>query len=130
MQSYSLSSSDKPSSKILFPFLAAHGFLFLGIGYIIFTTFPLFALVDAFLGIFVYLVFWRASFPRLFRDVLVGAALSVVLGIIFGDVLIDKFFFLYQQKPQGLIPKIYSATVVFYIYFYIRILQSKFKNNL
>ena len=124
MPAYSLSSADKLSPKVIFPFLVLHSFLFLGIGYILFAVFPLFALVHAALGIFIYLMFWRASFPHVFRDVMIGSAISVVTGIVLGDFLLDKFFFLYDEAPRGIIPNIYAATVVFYMYFYMRMLRT------
>lgn len=120
---FSISSSDKPSPKILWPFLAVHGFLFLGIDYILFPTFQIFILIHALIGIFIYLVFWRAFFPNFFKDVLIGAGISVIMGMLFGDILIDKFFFLYQEAPKGFVPKIYSSLVIFYLYFYIALIK-------
>lgn len=120
---FSLSTADKPSPKILIPFLTLHGLLFLGIEYILFPTFPLFMLVHALLGIAIYLIFWRAGFPHLFRDVFIGAVISVVIGFLFGDFLLDKFFFLHEEAPQGFVPKMYSAVVVFYVYFYLILIR-------
>ncbi len=123
MPSYTLSSADKPPSKIFWPFLTLHGLLFLGIGYILFTSFELFALVHAFIGILIYLIFWSSYFPHLFRDVVIGAGISVLTGLIFGDILLDKFFWLYEKTPRGLIPRAYSSLVVFYLYFYIALVK-------
>ncbi|OGZ16344.1 MAG: hypothetical protein A3H76_03110 [Candidatus Lloydbacteria bacterium RIFCSPLOWO2_02_FULL_54_12] len=97
--------------------------MFLGVEYILFQSFRIFTLVHAVIGIGIYLVFWRASFPQLFRDVLVGAVISVLVGVFFGDVILDNFFFLYKETPHGLVPQMYSVLVVFYVYFYAALVQ-------
>ena len=123
---YTFTSYDKVSPRFIFSFLLLHGLLFLGIEYIIFQSFPVFTLVHAFIGIGIYLVFWRSYFPQLFRSILVGTIVSVFFGIFFGDVILDNFFFAYQEVPSGLIPQLYSTVVVFYIYFYIALLKKVF----
>jgi len=120
---YMLTPSEKASPKFIFVFLLLHGLLFIGVGYILFQSFPVFALVHAVIGIGIYLMFWWASFPRLFRDILIGAIVSILAGIFFGDIILDNFFFLYKEAPRGLIPQIYSTVVVFYIYFYIALVK-------
>ncbi len=122
-QAYTLTPSDKTSPKFIFSFLLLHGLLFLGIEYILFTSFPIFTLLHAFIGIVIYLIFWRAFFPNLFKDVLLGACISVLMSILFGDILLDNFFFLYQEFPEGFIPKVYSSLVVFYLYFYVALIR-------
>lgn len=118
MPTFTLSSTDRTSPKILIPFLTLHGFLFLGISYILFTSFQVFALIHALIGIIIYLIFWRSSFPNLFRDLLIGSAVSVLTGVLFGDFLLDKFFFFYKETPRGIISKMYSSLIIFYVYFY------------
>ena len=118
-----LTPSDKGSPKFIFSFLLLHGLLFLGVEYIIFQSFPVFTLVHAVMGIGIYLIFWRASFPHLFRSVLVGTIVSVFIGVFFGDIILDNFFFLYKEAPHGLISQMYSVVVVFYIYFYIALVK-------
>lgn len=120
---YILTPSDKASPKFIFSFLLLHGLLFLGIEYILFQSFQIFTLVHAIIGIGIYLVFWRASFPQLFKDVLIGAIVSVTASVFFGDIILDNFFFLYKETPHGLVPQMYSALVVFYIYFYISLIK-------
>lgn len=120
---YTFTSFDKVSPKLIFSFLLLHGFLFLGVEYILFQSFPVFTLVHAVIGIGIYLIFWRSSFPQLFRSVLIGAIVSVLIGIFLGDIILDNFFFLYKETPSGLIARIYSAVVVFYIYFYIALVK-------
>lgn len=80
-------------------------------------------MAHALMGIIIYLVFWRSYFPNLFRDALIGAGVSVLMGLLFGDFLIDKFFWLYEETPKGLFPKIYSSLVVFYLYFYVALIK-------
>lgn len=119
---YILTPSDKGSPKFIFSFLLLHGLLFLGVEYIIFQSFPVFTLVHTIMGIGIYLIFWRASFPHLFRSVLVGTIVSVFIGVFFGDIILDNFF-LYKEAPHGLISQMYSVVVVFYIYFYIALVK-------
>lgn len=120
---YTLTPSDKASPKFIFSFLLLHGLLFLGFEYIIFQSFPVFTLIHAIMGIGIYLIFWRASFPQLFQTVLIGAIISILLSIFFGDTILDNFFFLYKETPRGLVPQMYSAVVVFYIYFYTTLVK-------
>ena len=124
-----LSPSQKQSPKFVLVFLLLHGALFLGIEYILFQSFPIFMLIHAVLGIAIYLLFWRASFPRVFRDIFIGAAISLFFGVLFGDILLEKFFFLYEEIPGGPISKLYSAVVVFYIYFYCALLKRTIYNK-
>ena len=122
--------SYKDTSTFLFGFLFLHGFLFLGIGYILFQTFPLLILLHQALGILIYVIFWRAKFPNLFRDVLIGASLSVISAILIGDLLLDNFFVLYAKVPTGILASAYSATVIFYIYFYIALIRRMLRGKM
>ena len=130
MRSYSfnLKSTDKILPSFTLAFLLLHGLLFLGVEYIIFQDFPIFTLIHAILGIGIYLIFWRASFPRLFRDVLIAAAISTISGILFGDIILDNYFFAYQKTPIGFIAQAYSGLVVFYIYFYLALIKKVYQN--
>src|SRR3989338_8024958 len=101
--------SPKASPRFVFGFLLAHGLLFLGVEYIIFPSFPLFTLAHALIGIGIYLIFWRAYFPRLFWDVSFAAGVSVLFGVLFGDVILDNYFFMYPEAPTGLIPTAYAG---------------------
>ncbi|OGZ08149.1 MAG: hypothetical protein A3C13_00125 [Candidatus Lloydbacteria bacterium RIFCSPHIGHO2_02_FULL_50_11] len=97
--------------------------MFLGVEYILFQYFPIFTLIHAVMGIVIYLIFWRGWFPKLFRDVFIGALIAIISGMMFGDAILDNFFVLYDEAPRGLVSSIYSSLVVFYIYFYVTLVK-------
>lgn len=78
--------------RALMGFLLLHGLIFLGVGYILSYTFPLFTIIHSGFGIFIYSVFLRAGFPRVFRSAVLGAIFSIALGLFFGDWLISNFY--------------------------------------
>ena len=112
--------TDKPvSQKFLLGFLFVHGFLFLGVGYILSTFVPAFTIIHSGFGIFVYLIFLRQGFPKIYKTALIGAVVSVILGVIFGDFLISNFY--PDSFETNVFHRIYSVIIVFYIYLYFDI---------
>jgi hypothetical protein len=119
--------SPPMTRQYLMGFLLLHGLFFLGVGYIFAQMMPVFMIFHSGFGIFVYLVFLRTGFPKIFRSAAYGAVVSVVLGLIAGDFLLSNFFFLIDEPT--FLHRVYAIIVVFYIYVYVALLRQVFNGS-
>ena len=109
--------------RYIVPFLFVHALIFLGVGYIFSMDDPIFSTIHSGIGILVYLIFLILLFHNKIRDILIGAALSIAIGLIFGDFLLDNFYFMIPKADLTIFHKIYSMMIVFYIYVYIDVIK-------
>ncbi|MFH1509229.1 MAG: hypothetical protein ABIE68_03630 [bacterium] len=107
------------SPGFLLGFMFFHGILFLGVGYLFSWRIPNITIFHSGFGILIYLLFLKQHFPKIFRNAIYGAIISILIGLIFGDWLLDNFYF--GMENVTFLHRIYSVIIVFYIYVYIDI---------
>lgn len=101
---------------------------FLGAGYFVSCGSAPFAILWSLLLIYPCLPILKQAFPKIFHSALYGVIVSIIIGKIFGDWLLDNFYpFNIDGFTISIWHRIFSIITVFYIYLCLAITKEFIK---